>query len=263
MVRAAVGDTTTQLPHLLVNERHLQAQGKAAAIKAFEGADKLTCASCALTHDVQPCGSGEQHGAHACTWCPTWWQSDRACKTHMGSCKYKTRQFGAASGTARAVTHRKAQLYYDKYREKVTCESEKVDFSLRFPYLGNMLAGDGSDLVDVLYRMQGACGTWTKLRKSLCNKRLKLPIRLGLYKVCVCSTLRYSSEAWIFTTAAKRRINDFNSKRLAAITGFSPEQMASDPPFCLVTGIRRTRLIWLGHILRLTATNGTRLALLA
>ena len=39
--------------------------------------------------------------------------------------------------------------------------------------------------------------------------------------------------------------------------------MAIDPPFCLVTAIRRTRLIWVGHILRYPVKSRAREVLLA
>ena len=58
-------------------------------------------------------------------------------------------------------------------------------------------------------------------------------------------------------------MNDFNSKRLAAMTGATAQEMAEDPPFCLVTAIRRTRLIWLGHVLRYPAGRKLREVLLA
>ena len=212
--------------------------------------DKLTCASCALAHEVTPCGTGGQHSQHACTWCPTWWDTARGQKAHERHYQFKPRKFGAASSTAKQGAKHKLSLFYEKFKKKVNCEGTLVDFVVEFSYLGCMLAGSGLPLADVLYRLEGASHTWIKMRRVLCNKALDLDIRIGLYKVCICSTLRYSSDAWAFTDAAKKRVNDFNWKRLAAITGFSAENMAIDPPFCLVTSIWRTRVIWIGHILR-------------
>ena len=216
-----------------------------------------------MTCEVEPCGTGAQHSEHMCKWCPTWWSTAAGAKTHGKSCQSKPRKFGAASGTAKATAKKKAELYYQNCKSKVTCEGTPVNYVVEFPYLGCMLAGNGADLVDVLYRLAGAAQTWIKLRKTLCNETLELGIRLRLYKTCVCSTLRYSSDAWVFTEAAKRRVNDFNSKRLAALTGYTAQEMAEDLPFCLVTAIWRTRLIWLGHILRYPAGIKLREVLLA
>ena len=40
------------------------------------------------------------------------------------------------------------------------CEGTLVDFVVKFPYLGCMLAGSGLALADVLYRLAGANRTW-------------------------------------------------------------------------------------------------------
>ena len=216
-----------------------------------------------MTAEVTPTGTATAHSAHGCRWCATWWSTATAANIHAKRCTFQTRQFGAASRTAKAATQKKTLLFYNARREKCTCEGTPVDYVTKFPYLGDMLAGNGAALVDVEHRLGGAMTAWFKIRRSLRDKTLKLHLRLGMYKVCVCSTLRYSSGAWIFNEAAKRRINEFNSHRLAAITGHDVYTMATDPPYCLVTDIRRTRVIWLGHILRYPPEHGTRLALLA
>ena len=65
-----------------------------------------------------------------------------------------------------------------------------------------------------------------------------------------------------FGEAEKAKINGFNARCLAQITGEDRRKMAENPPYNLTTGIQRTRLIWLGHVLRMPENHPTRQGLL-
>jgi hypothetical protein len=144
----------------------------------------------------------------------------------------------------------------------VYCEGVKLKYVAEFPYLGNMLSGCGESMADLNNRMAKATGMFVKLLPVLKDKQLSLKIRLGHYKICVCSSLRYSCEAWNFGEAEKAKINGFNARCLAQITGEDRRKMAENPPYNLTTGIQRTRLIWRGHVLRMPENHPTRQGLL-
>ena len=61
----------------------------------------------------------------------------------------------------------------------------------------------------------------------------------------------HSFQAWKFDEKAQACVNGFNSKCLSSITSRSIVEEARNPTFDLVLYIRRARLAYLGHTLRL------------
>ena len=145
----------------------------------------------------------------------------------------------------------------------MACDGEKLKGVLQFAYLGNMLAGDAASGADVDYRVGKASGLFKIYRQVLTDSSLPLPLRLKLYKVGVCSSLTYSSANWNFGFKEKAKVNGVNAKWLSLICGITIEMAAKAPIYCLVSDIRRRRMIWLGHVLRYGEDRGTRRALLA
>ena len=82
-------------------------------------------------------------------------------------------------------------------------------------------------------------------------KKLNVKVKIRLYKSAVCSIVRYGSDGYSLDATARRRLKDFNAKRLAVITGRSIEAENRNPSYDLVNDVRLARLKWLGHILRL------------
>ena len=76
-------------------------------------------------------------------------------------------------------------------------------------------------------------------------------MKLGLYQSAVCSTFTHACEAWTLPDSVRRTINGFNSRCLHVLTGASYRDTATNPPFDLVLAIRRRRMRYLGHILRM------------
>ena len=78
-----------------------------------------------------------------------------------------------------------------------------------------------------------------------------LHVRLKL-RLCVsagCSVMIYGAETWVLDNETKRALNGANSRMVSAITGRTPhEEATEDSKTCdVVTGIRATRLRWLGR----------------
>ena len=83
------------------------------------------------------------------------------------------------------------------------------------------------------------------------DHRLPKSMKLRLYKASVCSTLTHACEAWELSTRVIKKTNGFNSRCLHMITGRSYRSTATTPHFNLVMAIRRRRLRYLGHIMRM------------
>ena len=87
-------------------------------------------------------------------------------------------------------------------------------------------------------------------------------LKMRLYVSSVMSIMVYGSEAWRLTAEVTRAINGANSKMVAAITGKTIREEATEGSrtYDAVAGIRVTRLKWLGFILRMDGKRMVRAA---
>ena len=140
--------------------------------------------------------------------------------------------------------------------DKVYVGNEALDNVLHFEYLGSQLQGDGEDEADVRHRMAVAQAAFGSLSHLWSDHRL-----CRLYRISVCSTLTHSCEAWTLTRTVVRMINGFNSRCRHAITGEEYRTTATVPVYNLVLAVRKRRLRYLGHVLRLPAESIVRRSL--
>ena len=147
--------------------------------------------------------------------------------------------------------------------DKVYVGNEALDNVLHFEYLGSQLQGDGEDEADVCHRMDVAQAAFGSLSHLWSDHRLSRATKLRLYRISVCSTLTHSCEAWTLTRRVTRMVNGFNSRCLHVITGEDYRTTATVPAYNLVLAVRKRRLRYLGHVLRLPAESIVRRSLLA
>ena len=78
-------------------------------------------------------------------------------------------------------------------------------------------------------------------------------LKMRLYVAAVCSVMTYGAEAWLLNEETKRALNGANSKMVANITGrlAHDEARSEGKTYDVVTGIRATRMRWLGRILQM------------
>ena len=95
------------------------------------------------------------------------------------------------------------------------------------------------------------------------DHRLSRTTKLRLYRVCVCSSLTHCCEAWTLNRTVMRSINGFNSRCLHVMTGEHYRETATAPAYDLVLVVRRRRLRYFGHVLRMPTDRMVRCALMA
>ena len=88
-------------------------------------------------------------------------------------------------------------------------------------------------------------------------------MKIRLYQTAVRSTLTHACEAWDLTVSVKKIINGFNSRYLHVITGKDYRDTATNPDLDLMLLIRRRRLRYLGHIMRMEQSRLVRRTLAA
>ena len=113
---------------------------------------------------------------------------------------------------------------------------------------------DGDERADVEYRMNIAQTVFNSLCHMWADHRPSRNMKIRLYKSAVCSTFTHACEAWTLTETVRKMVNGFNSRCLSHITGKDYHETATQPEFDLVASIKKRRLRFAGHILRMEQT---------
>ena len=189
---------------------------------------------------------------HKCPDCERSFPSKRGMKIHLkrwcdGGKTPRSRK-GSLADKAVQLSKRKAA---ENERPHVTIESKQIDNVHSFVYLGSKTQCDGDSKADVKHRMDIAQAAFNSLFKLWNDHRLPLSMKLRLYRTAVCSTLTHACEAWDFTEEVQKTVNGFNSRCLHIITKRTYRETAMSPEYNLVLAIRKRRLRFLGHVLRM------------
>ena len=111
-------------------------------------------------------------------------------------------------------------------------------------------------MFDAMYTFGSLSHLWT-------DHRLSRETKLRLYRLSVCSSLTHCCTAWALTRTVRRMINGFNSRCLHVITGGDYRDTATTPVYDLVLAVRKRRMRYLGHVLRLPQGRIVRRSLVA
>ena len=168
-----------------------------------------------------------------------------------------------AGSLADKAVQKKKRIANEDKREHVEIEGQKLDNVYSFEYLGSRTQCDGDEKADVQYRMDIAQARFSSLHHIWKDHRLRRAMKIRLYKASVCSTLTHACEAWTLTDTVKRMLNGFNSRCLHVITGRPHRDTATHPEFDLVLAIRKRRLRYAGHVLRMNPNRLVRRTLAA
>ena len=156
-----------------------------------------------------------------------------------------------AGSLADKAVQKQKRIANENKLEHVEIEGQQLDNVYSFEYLGSRMQCDGDDRADVKYRMDIAQARFSSLHHIWKDHRLRRAMKIRLYKSSVCSTLSHACEAWDLTDDVKRLLNGFNSRCLHTITKRPHRATATNPEYNLVLGIRKRRLRYAGHILRM------------
>ena len=202
--------------------------------------------------------------AHKCESCGREFTKQRGLKIHMarwcdGGRTQRSRR-GTLTDTAVKTAKRRAA---EATLAKVSIDDDILENFLTFEYLGSRLQCDGDDLVDVRHRMDIAQAAFGSLSHLWTDHRLSRETKLRLYRLSVCSSLTHCCTAWALNRTVRRMINGFNSRCLHVITGGDYRDTATTPVYDLVLAVRKRRMRYLGHVLRLPQDRIVRRSLIA
>ena len=124
-----------------------------------------------------------------------------------------------------------------------------------------MFAADGDQEYDVKRRIALATTRMGQLRHVF-DSGITFATKMRVYKTAICSLLTYGSEAWDLDAQTQAMINGANARLLSRFTGKDAHQEASvkTRTYDLVRDIKKRRMKWLGHLLRLPGHRLVKLA---
>lgn len=137
-----------------------------------------------------------------------------------------------------------------------------------FTYLGSNISQDNAAQKDIRARLGKARCAFSKLHSIWKSKSFSLKTKIRLYNSNVKSVLLYGSECWRVVKNDMSRIESFHNGCLRKICRiFWPQKITNVDLYkktrcqSVVTEIRRRRLRWLGHVLRMEQKRIPRVAL--
>ena len=201
---------------------------------------------------------------HKCPKCSRTFPTLRGMKIHMARWCDKRRRPRSRKGTLadKAVQFAKRKEEQSK-RPPVTVHNHLIECVYFFIYLGSLIQCDGDDMADVTHRMNIAQSVFSALSHIWNDHRLPQSMKIRLYILAVCSTMTHACESWDLSASVCRKINGFNSRCLHIITGKDYRETATNPVFNLLLSVRKRRLRYLGHVLRMSNDRLVKKTLLA
>ena len=190
---------------------------------------------------------------YKCDKCSRTFPTQKGMRIHQARfCNPKRKKPRSRTGSlADKAVKKKKRKEKEAEREHVKINGEDIDNVPSFEYLGSLVPNDGDDMTDVQHRMNIAQARFSGLFHIWKDHRLPVTMKLRLYICAVCSTFTHACEAWDLTEKVKKSINGFNSRCLHNITGKDYRETAVNPDHNLVLAVRKRRLRYLGHILRM------------
>ena len=127
----------------------------------------------------------------------------------------------------------------------------------KFCYLGDMLNGEGGSDSAVITRVR--CG-WNKFRELsgiLTHRSVSWKVKGKVYASCVRSAMIYGSETWALTSEQESRLDRAEMRMARWMCGVRLKERNTNAELRNRLGIekigdvvKRSRLRWLGHVLR-------------
>ena len=197
---------------------------------------------------------------------------DLAClSTNINHLQEKTTRLSDfASKTGLNINYKKTQvmrLNTNNHTPLVVNDHQLEDVD-DFIYLGGLVSKDNGTQKDIKLRLSKACSVFARLQPVWKSSQFSLKTKLKLYNSNVKSVLLYGSECWRIVKSDLNRVQAFHNGCLRRICRiFWPRKITNADLYtktntnCIGIEIKRRRLKWLGHVLRMEQSSVTRTAL--
>ena len=180
----------------------------------------------------------EMHFKYKCEKCERPFPTSRGLSVHKGRwCDARKKNRSRTGSLADKAVKSKKRKMKENELQHVVVGNEQIENVDKFVYLGSLLTNDGDDATEVKHRIDIAQAAFTDLSNIWSDHRLPVSMKLRLYQLSVCSTLKHACESWTLTDKVKANINGFNSRCLHVITdnGTTLQRDSNKP--CLRPGV--------------------------
>lgn len=157
------------------------------------------------------------------------------------------------------VKKTKMMVLNGKIEEPILIRGEMVEEEKKFPYLGVTMSEDSSSCEEVGLRIAKAGKVFRALHYPLWKrKQVSVETKIAIYRAAVLPVLLYGAEVWVLSVKESRRLEVFHRKCLRIILGITKrdhwtnEKVLEETSMCEVGElVTRSRLRWLGHVVRM------------
>ncbi|KAK2174166.1 hypothetical protein NP493_821g01017 [Ridgeia piscesae] len=150
----------------------------------------------------------------------------------------------------------------------VTVNGEPLEFVQDFTYLGSLISKDNGGQKDIKARLGKARCPFAKLQNIWKSNQYTTKTKIRLYNSNVKSILLYGSECWRLVKGDMAKIDAFHNRCIRKICRiFLPNNISNVDLYkktscnSAVLEIKRRRLRWLGHVLRMPQDSIPKVAL--
>jgi hypothetical protein len=133
-----------------------------------------------------------------------------------------------------------------------------VEVVRSFTYLGSEMKAEGGSESEIIRRIALAGSVFNKLQKMFKRHDIKLKIKLRVFNTCVIPVLIYGCESWSVTKVMENKLNAAENKWLRRILRISYREHVTNEDVrgrtqqpLISDTIRRRRMKWAGHVLRM------------
>ena len=144
-------------------------------------------------------------------------------------------------------------------RRNVQHRNSEIEIVKTFTYLGSELKAEGGTENEIKRRIALAGTVFNRLQDKIFKKHdIKLRTKLRIFNTCVIPVLTYGSESWSITKTMESKLNATENKWLRRmlrikytkhITNEEIRETTRQP--LISTRIRKIRLKWAGHVIRM------------
>ena len=177
------------------------------------------------------------------------------------------------------MNSKKTGLNISKKKSKIMCvnssptrtiniDGEPLDHIEEFTYLGSVISTDNSAQRDIKARLNKARCAFSRLKNIWKSKQYSLSTKVRIYNSNVKSVLLYGSECWRIDKRDINKVNAFHNSCLRRICNIFRHNKISNNDLYQKTGctsmeqeIKKRRLRWLGHVLRMSPERIPKVAL--
>ena len=152
--------------------------------------------------------------------------------------------------------------------QKTEFEGKEIEVVRKFVYLGSELSADGGSQNEIKRRIALAGATFNRMHKKLFKRHdITLKLKIRILNACVIPVLVYGAETWSITRTMEHKLIAAENKWLRRILRVGYKEHITNEeirrrtaqPF-ITDVLRRRRMKWAGHVLRMDEGRPTKIA---